>query len=95
MVITIAEHASIVYGGREKECKVYELISMIMKKISIDFKNNDKFLKTSKPIIYFSFLIFLTIFKPPPPKDQCWQYQARFSRPAKIVRGGQKEKSSN
>ena len=41
------------------------------------FKNNNKFLKTSKHL------------PPPPPpplcQEQCWQDQARFSRPASIV----------
>ena len=46
------------------------------------FKYNDKFLKTSKQIIYFS---YLSLFPPPPPPPSSQDLQ----RPANIVYGGE------
>ena len=65
-----------------------------MEKISVDFlKNNDKFLNTSKKIIYFSYLL---LFSPPPPRPPPpkiivgWTEQGSqdLQRPANIVYGG-------
>ena len=65
-------------------------LAIAQEKISEDFsKIMTKILKTSRQIIYFSFIIFLTIFTPsplPPPRSNVgWTEQGSqdLQRPAK------------
>ena len=82
------------YGYLGKMTILSKFFIQSWKNIHRLFKNSDKFLKTSKQIIYFSFLIFVTIAPPPstPPLkiNFGWTEQGSqdLQRPANIVFGG-------